>query len=135
MSCIAGASFLHASVRLQYSEGMEGDSRIQEVERDLRNDRALVPGSLEAWMQQSERSRKYWLKRLARSERRRPEFEETLSGDPAAARLWCEFPVTEQREILSTIDLHRPYPRKWAIDRAIHRCVLAGSDYRRQENR
>jgi hypothetical protein len=111
---------------------MKGDTRTPEVERDLLSDRALVPGSVEAWMQQSERSRSYWLKRLARSERRRPEFERALACDADAARLWDEFPVTEQREILSTIDSFRPYPRKRAIDRAIHRCVLAGSDYRRQ---
>src|SRR5580698_9950327 len=111
---------------------MGGDAPTERVERDLLNDRARVPGSVERWMQQSERSRSYWLKRLARSERRRAEFEQALVGDAAASRLWCEFPITEQREILSTIDLLRPFPRKRAIDRAIHRGVMAGSDYRRR---
>jgi hypothetical protein len=83
-------------------------------------------------MQQSECTRSYRLKRLARSERRRTVFEQALVGDAAVARLWCEFPVTEEREILSTIDLLRPIPREWDIDRAIHRGVMAGSDYRRR---
>ena len=77
---------------IQYSDGMEGDTRTQEVERDLLNDRALVPGSVEAWMQQSERSRNYWLKRLARSERRRTEFERALAGDATALVSGANFP-------------------------------------------
>jgi hypothetical protein len=112
---------------------MVGDGRTEQVERDLLKDRALVPGSVETWMQQSERSRRYWLKRLARSERRRSEFEQALACDATAVRKWSEFPVTEQREILATIDVVRPFPRKRAIDRAIRRGVMGGSDYRRCE--
>jgi hypothetical protein len=85
-------------------------------------------------MQQSERSRSYWLKRLARSERRRADFEQAVACDPTAVRLWSEFPVTEQREILATVDVVRPFSRKRAIDRAIRRGVMGGSDYRRCED-
>jgi hypothetical protein len=112
---------------------VDSECRIGDVERDLLSDRAQVPGSLDKWLQQSERSRKYWLKRLARCERRRAEFEGALSCDATASVLWRDFPVTEQREVLSTIDYVPIVPRKWAIRRAVDRAVKAGSDYRRRE--
>ena len=100
------------------------------VEHQLLKDRATLPGAIAAWQKLSPKVQKKWIRRLARSEGRRHEFEELLVEDPEAWALWLTYPITEQREVLSTIDYLRFWPRQWEMRRTI-RGVRRGSDYRR----
>jgi hypothetical protein len=104
-----------------------------EVEADLRGDRAAIPGAIEQWDSQASRKRRLWLRRFVRGEHRRHEFESVLAADPAALASWHDFPKTEQREVLSTIDHWRLWPVSWEMRRAA-RAVRSGSSYRRLYN-
>lgn len=101
------------------------------MEADLITDRSAVPDGLESWRRLSPSAQRRQLQRLAKAEQRRAEFESLLAEDPELASMWSEFPVTEQREILSTIDYLRWWPRRREVRRAT-RAVSAGSDYRRK---
>jgi hypothetical protein len=110
---------------------------LEEVEVQLLADRAQIPGAVELWQQLSARRRRAELRRLSRSEQWRSQFEAALAAGERRVHQWAAFPLTEQREILSTIDLPPsiPFLRAWKvrsdIARAITRGVAAGSDYRR----
>lgn len=114
------------------TSGTPADGDLARVEQELVRDQAAVAGALDRWRQSSDRQRRRWIVRLARSERRRAEFEAQFADDPVAVVRWRSFPVTEQREILSTIDYLRLGPRSRALRRAVEG-VRRGSDYRRSE--
>jgi hypothetical protein len=104
---------------------------LPQVELDLLADRSRLPGAIANWEGLTDKKRRRWIVRLSEAEHRRTEFEEALSREGLDA-LWATFPVTEQREILSTIDYLRFWPRRWAIRDAINRGVKRGSDYKRK---
>jgi hypothetical protein len=102
-----------------------------EVEGDLIRDRQRLPGCLQRWNESSRSKKQRTIRRLACSERRREEFEAQFQNDPDLVASWRTFPVTEQREILATIDYLRMWPRRWELRRAIE-AVKRGSDYQRK---
>jgi hypothetical protein len=111
--------------------GVVADDLSSRVEADLLADRSKLLGALDAWHGLRRRKQQRWITRLTRAERRRAAFEAAMSGDPEILACWQEFPPTEQREILLTLDWFRLWPLRWEIPKAI-RAVGRGSDYRRR---
>ena len=104
---------------------------LERVERQLIEDRRRIPGALDDWGRLSEKQKVRDLRRLVRSEIRREEFEVMIGNDAEASRRWTTFPLTEQRELMSTIDYLRCWPRRWAMRQALNG-VRRGSDYERR---
>ena len=98
-----------------------------EVEGDLVRDRQKLPGVLQTWNQMSRFRQRRIIKMLRRSELRREAFEAQLEQDPSLVAAWALFPVTEQREIMSTIDYLRLWPSRLQMRRAVEG-VRRGSD-------
>jgi hypothetical protein len=103
---------------------------LDQIEADLRVDRSQIDGAIARWDRNSPRERNRWLRRFQRGEQRRDASETVLASDPKLVERWQEFPVTEQRELLGTIDHYRFWPAAWEMRRAA-KAVERGSDYRR----
>ena len=102
-----------------------------EVEGDLIRDRQKLPGELQKWNQTRRSRQRRMIRFLRRSELRREAFEAQFTHDPSLVAEWATFPVTEQREIMSTIDYLRLWPSRMQMRRAVEG-VRRGSDYRRK---
>jgi hypothetical protein len=107
---------------------MRSTDDFQRYEHDLVRDRRGISGAVDAWCSQSDRQRRWLLRRFRAGERVRQEFEDSLATVPGATAAWQSFCVTEQREILGTVNrlLPGPWARRRDIGRAIRTAVLAG---------